>query len=559
MKKGKLLMIAVVAVSVVVVFSGCGGGSKPQNHIGSGDVIGTVGSPVDTKFPGLGVRVVDPAALKVEALLPPPVPGGWLEDVPTYIALYGTTLTELSVAYHEEEKIAFASLRTGNYEIFLIDPYDRRVQRSTSIAQHDYWPAWSPDGSKIAFESMRTGAGDIYLMNPDGSGLLGPIAASSAEELQPSFSPDGNQIVFVSKRDGNSELYVYDLRTAALRRVTNSTSEEVDPKFTPDGRMIVFASNFDGDYELCSLPATAVNAASTTFTKLTSNTVADRYPTCNPVTGKWPEIIYCSLVGSGNTWELYGYTDWVRLTNNSFHDLYPSFSPDGWYVVFAQFISQYYELRTLRLAEPYTIEQLTDGWRDNHSIQPSFSGFRTFNRRVFVAPSGILDQSFTPPFGMSISAAIIGGGGKEVQARMPEGLCAIGIVARTPGSVKITGLPNVSGQDALVVDVEADEITKVLEDTGPGNRPTEWVGSGGQVSSASEIVLVFSAKWAALMAVIAPSRGGKLKIAQDGSSVIVRGDLVLMQRTRNKGTPMAKTATEVRVERTGKDVSIISR
>ena len=32
-------------------------------------------------------------------------------------------------------------------------------------------PAWSPDGTKIAFASTRNGNWEIYMMNADGSGV----------------------------------------------------------------------------------------------------------------------------------------------------------------------------------------------------------------------------------------------------------------------------------------------------------------------------------------------------------------------------------------------------
>jgi len=36
----------------------------------------------------------------------------------------------------------------------------------------DSYPAWSPDGKKIAFASNRDGNYEIYIMTPDGSGVM---------------------------------------------------------------------------------------------------------------------------------------------------------------------------------------------------------------------------------------------------------------------------------------------------------------------------------------------------------------------------------------------------
>jgi DNA-binding winged helix-turn-helix (wHTH) protein/dipeptidyl aminopeptidase/acylaminoacyl peptidase len=65
-------------------------------------------------------------------------------------------------------------------------------------------PDWSAD-NRIAFASNRSGRFEIYTINPDGSGLQ-QLTFKGGDF--PSWSPDSSRIAFQSERDGNPEIYV---------------------------------------------------------------------------------------------------------------------------------------------------------------------------------------------------------------------------------------------------------------------------------------------------------------------------------------------------------------
>src|SRR4030095_894565 len=62
-------------------------------------------------------------------------------------------------------KIAFASDRDGNSEIYVMDADGINQTRLTNSVTFDVAPSWSPDGSKIAFVSNRDGNDEVYVMN----------------------------------------------------------------------------------------------------------------------------------------------------------------------------------------------------------------------------------------------------------------------------------------------------------------------------------------------------------------------------------------------------------
>lgn len=102
-----------------------------------------------------------------------------------------------------------------------------------------------PFNGKIAFASQRDGNSEIYTMNANGTSQVN-ISNNPAHDLHPSWSPDGTRIAFQSTRDGDSEIYVMNADGSNQTRLTFNSVGDSDPAWSPDGTKIVFDTD-DGD------------------------------------------------------------------------------------------------------------------------------------------------------------------------------------------------------------------------------------------------------------------------------------------------------------------------
>lgn len=227
----------------------------------------------------------------------------------------------------ENGKIAFASARDGNREIYVVNPDTTGLARLTNDPSIDTDPAWSSDGKRIAFTSTRSGNDDIWLMNADGTGQS-QLTSAPGSDSNPTWSPLGRNLAFASTRDGDAEIFVMNEDGTGQSQLTNNTAADATPSWSPDAARIAFLSDRDGNAEIY-----AMDVDGTKIARLTSSPAPDVSPSWSP-DGK---TIAFSSLRDGN-WEIYVMnTDGSnerRLTRNLDIDLDPAWSPDGKYIAF---------------------------------------------------------------------------------------------------------------------------------------------------------------------------------------------------------------------------------
>jgi Tol biopolymer transport system component len=159
---------------------------------------------------------------------------GWL--VVLLALLSSSCPAQLRPAY----QLAFASDRSGDGDIFLLDQWGR-VTNVTNTRYGEWSPRWSPDGLWLAFTSQRSGQADIWLMNLETQEQRN-LTQHPAWDYSPAWSPDGQAIAFISERDGDAELFMQGLSSSTAQQLTFNTHPDETPTWSPDGSKVAFTS-----------------------------------------------------------------------------------------------------------------------------------------------------------------------------------------------------------------------------------------------------------------------------------------------------------------------------
>lgn len=279
-------------------------------------------------------------------------------------------------------KIAFASSRTGNSDIFVMNAdgsNQTNITNNPSVT--NYEPAWSPNGNKFVFSIFSGNNSDIYTMNADGTNKT-RLTTDTSSDNHPSWSPDGTKVVFWSFRTGNGDIFIMNADGTNQTRLTTSSANDYIPSFSPDGSKIIFESTRDGDFEIYTM-----NSDGSNQTRITNTPGDDRLAKFSPDGTK---IVFRSL-RTGNAEIFLMNTDGsnqVNLSNNSAFDSSPIWSPDGTKIAF----------NTNRDGNDEIYVMNTDGTNQtrltNNTAQDYYPAWQRISSNVTIAPASNVNLTF---------------------------------------------------------------------------------------------------------------------------------------------------------------------
>ena len=201
------------------------------------------------------------------------------------------------------------------------------LMQITADTTDEYNPSWSPDGTRMAFASWRTGNEDIWVKDLT-TGELTQITSYQGMDVYPTWSPDGTRIAFLSDRSGSWNIWVKDLTTGASTRTTPHVKAVGWPSWSPDGTRIAFGSGIAGNFDIW-----AKDLVTGGFIQITTHLADEFFPDWSPDAGK---VVFQSFrTGNWDIWVKDLISDeLVQVTTDPAGDYVPGWSSDGTKIAF---------------------------------------------------------------------------------------------------------------------------------------------------------------------------------------------------------------------------------
>ena len=223
-------------------------------------------------------------------------------------------------------QIAFASNRTGHWEIWLMDWDGANQRQITNHGALSILPSWSPDNERMVYTSFVRGTSDMWIINRRGGGRI-RLNTNLGLNTSATFSPASNDIAFVGSVGGNPDIYLIRDDGSNLRRLTTTNSIESTPEWSPNGRQISFTSGRSGTPQIYVMDAEGTNVRRISFEgnwndDATWSPDGERIAYTSRVSGRFQIRIHNTVTGE------------TRIVAGLGSNEQPSWSPDGKWIAF---------------------------------------------------------------------------------------------------------------------------------------------------------------------------------------------------------------------------------
>ena len=225
-------------------------------------------------------------------------------------------------------RVAFASNRDGDYDLYAVAGSGGTVVRLTNRPGQELYPSLSPDGKQIAYLYGENGRENIWVSNVDGTGTPRRVGFEAGGDGAPVWAPAGSMIAFTNRAGSASALWTVNANGTERAPRTESDRNPQHIVWSPNADAIAFTSDYTDDEAIWVRY----------LAKPTSVLVADTKPP-NENEPAWSKTGRIAFV-SDRTGERQLYTvapdgtGEVKLPTGGGEDYSPRWSPDGSRVAF---------------------------------------------------------------------------------------------------------------------------------------------------------------------------------------------------------------------------------
>ena len=229
-------------------------------------------------------------------------------------------------------EIVFQSDMDGDNEIYLLT--SRGLKKLTDNSWDDEYPKWSPDGKSIAFTANPRGNYDIFVMERDGTNIV-QITDLEKDEIEHAWFPDGNKIAFTIKIQRgfrrNFTLWRIDLESKKTKNmIPEFRGSNALPNFSPVAPLMGFTGKRTLGWDVFVYD----------MQKKEIKSLTEGGKACRPHFSKEGQTIaYVSAEADrkADIWLMRpDGSEKRRITErDETYDYFPSWSPDGKFIVFS--------------------------------------------------------------------------------------------------------------------------------------------------------------------------------------------------------------------------------
>lgn len=250
-------------------------------------------------------------------------------------------------------QIAFASSRSGTWEIWLMDWDGANQRRITFHNALSILPSWSPDNERMVYTSFAKGTSDMYIINRRGGGRI-RVTSGLGLNTSATFSPVSNEIAFVGSEHGNPDIYVINDDGTNRRRLTSTGSVESTPEWSPNGRQIAFTSGRSGSPQIYVMDAEGTNVRRISYDgnwndDATFSPDGERIAYTSRVNGRF-QIRIANLINGES-----------RIVAGEGSNEQPTWSPDGQWIAFQSNRSGKWQVYRMRVDGTDLLQLTFDG------------------------------------------------------------------------------------------------------------------------------------------------------------------------------------------------------